>query len=154
MKHYKDSVTNEIHAFEPDGSQDEYIQPTMVPYHRATKEDGTHYEMYLDTPDEHGIHQPDLPVIDELKEKRDKYQWKQGRSMAVDLITVTTASGKVFDGDETSQNRMARAIIASDSPEETTLWVLNNDEAVEVSVTELKEALKLAGQQQTALWVE
>ena len=37
---------------------------------------------------------------------------KEHRTEAVARIRVTTASGKVFDGDEISQTRMARAVIA------------------------------------------
>ena len=31
MKHYKDPNTNEIYAYESDGSQDDYIKPELVP---------------------------------------------------------------------------------------------------------------------------
>jgi hypothetical protein len=30
MKHYKDPATNEIYAYEADGSQDEFIQPGLI----------------------------------------------------------------------------------------------------------------------------
>ena len=31
MKHYKDPTTNEVYAYEADGSQDEFIKPRLVP---------------------------------------------------------------------------------------------------------------------------
>jgi hypothetical protein len=30
MKHYKDPITNEVYAYEADGSQDEFIKPGLV----------------------------------------------------------------------------------------------------------------------------
>lgn len=76
---------------------------------------------------------------------------KAQRQAAVDQIVVTTASGRAFDGDETSQDRMARAICAL-LPGEQTLWVLASNIPAQVSREELVEALRLAGQAQTAIW--
>jgi hypothetical protein len=79
---------------------------------------------------------------------------KVARSAAVAAITVTTSSGRVFDGDETSQERMARAILvlqATGTP--STTWVLTNNSPVTVTVAELVEALALAGAAQSAIWV-
>jgi hypothetical protein len=73
------------------------------------------------------------------------------RSEAVEAIIVTTASGKAFDGDEVSQGRMARAIAASDVGD-ATVWVLADNAPAMVTHEELKEALRLAGDAQTALW--
>lgn len=76
------------------------------------------------------------------------------RTLLVSRIKVTTSSGKTFDGDETSQMRMARAIIALQATgTPTTPWVLADNSAVSVSAAELAEALALAGAAQTALWV-
>lgn len=77
---------------------------------------------------------------------------KEARRQAVAAITVTTVSGKTFDGDEESQDRMARAVVAS-SPGETTQWKLADDSVVVVTHEELKEALRLAGEAQTAVWM-
>lgn len=77
---------------------------------------------------------------------------KAVRANAVAAITVTV-NGKVFDGDETAQIRMARAVAASNNAEETTQWVLHNNEVVTVTIAELKQALRLAGEAQTVLWV-
>lgn len=79
---------------------------------------------------------------------------KVARTLAVEAITVKTAAGNVFDGNEESQGRMARSIVAlqvTGTP--ATLWVLHDNRAVQVSVAELGEALALAGAAQSALWV-
>jgi hypothetical protein len=81
--------------------------------------------------------------------------WKAQRAAAVAAIKVTTASGRTFDGDETSQARMARGILGlqAEGASATVLWVLANNEAVTVTAAELGEALKLAGAEQARLWV-
>jgi len=83
-------------------------------------------------------------------------KWKKERTAAVAAITVTTAAGNTFDGDEVSQGRIARAIIAlSVAPENSTVnWVLADDSAIDATSAELSEALLLAGAQQAALWVQ
>lgn len=75
------------------------------------------------------------------------------RQAEVDTIVVTTTSGKAFDGDEQSQDRMSRAINAL-NPTETTTWVLSDNTPALVSREELQEALRLAGAAQTAIWVK
>lgn len=86
--------------------------------------------------------------------KRDAF--KNDRAEGVARITVTTANGRVFDGDEISQGRMARAILALQiKPEGSTVqWVLHDNTSVDVEVVELQEALALAGLRQTELWVQ
>ena len=79
--------------------------------------------------------------------------WKDSRAIAVSAITVEVDS-LIFDGDEISQNRMARAVSAADSDSETTVWVLANNTPAIVTALQLKRALKLAGMAQTALWVK
>ena len=81
-------------------------------------------------------------------------QKKATREESVARIRVTTASGKVFDGDETSQTRMARAVVALQAAGQTeTLWVLADNTPATVTLDELAEALALAGAEQTRLWV-
>lgn len=78
---------------------------------------------------------------------------KQARQSTVDAIKVTVLTGKVFDGDETSQGRMARAIIglqATGLPSIT--WVLADNTSTQVTLAELTEALCLAGARQGELW--
>jgi len=81
-------------------------------------------------------------------------QAKADRAAAVERIIVTTASGKQFDGDEDSQNRMTRAILSLQHAGATqTQWKLADNTATSVTLEELKEALLLAGTEQTAVWM-
>jgi hypothetical protein len=85
--------------------------------------------------------------------EKSREELKRERDAAVRAIKVTTAAGRVFDGDETSQGRMTRAITALKAAGQTeTTWVLADNTPVAVSVAELEEALILAGLAQTALW--
>ena len=77
---------------------------------------------------------------------------KQAKIEAVSSIKVTTQSGKTFDGDEVSQDRMSRAVTASE-PLDTTTWILADNTPTTVTREELKEALRLAGEAQTVIWV-
>lgn len=79
---------------------------------------------------------------------------KAARTVAVENITVTTQAGNTFDGDETSQTRMARAIVALQATgTPSTVWVLADNTAIQATVAELSEALALAGAAQAAIWV-
>jgi len=79
-------------------------------------------------------------------------QAKNDKILAVSQITVTTTSGKVFDGDEISQNRMARAVTASNAGD-TTQWILADNTQATVTHEELKEALLLAGEATIKIWM-
>ena len=79
-------------------------------------------------------------------------QAKAARTADVGAITVTTAADHTFDGDEKSQDRMARAIAAMND-DDTTLWVLADNTPATVTRAELREALRLASEAQTAIWV-
>lgn len=75
------------------------------------------------------------------------------REELVEKIVVMTTSGKTFDGDETSQTRMARAILAmSEANVPSMLWRMADNSDAVVTRAELSEALLLAGTAQTALW--
>ncbi|MBP9528901.1 MAG: hypothetical protein KBE71_11170 [Laribacter sp.] len=77
---------------------------------------------------------------------------KQARADAVARIRVTTSAGNVFDGDERAQDRMARAIAAM-AAGDSIAWVLADNSVVTVSISELQEALRLAGAEMARLWV-
>jgi len=79
--------------------------------------------------------------------------WKAHRESAVSAIIVEV-DGLVFDGDELSQNRMARAVAAADALTETTDWTLHDNSVVTVTVLQLKIACRLAGEAQTVTWNE
>lgn len=84
----------------------------------------------------------------------EREQAKAERQTAVDAILVTTAAGNTFDGDEISQTRMARAIIAlqtTGTPAVT--WVLADNSVIQATAVELSEALALAGAKQAEIWV-
>jgi len=79
---------------------------------------------------------------------------KIARAQAVEAITVTTQAGNTFDGDEVSQGRMSRAIIAlSTGLAPSVTWVLADNSTIQATAAELTEALVLAGQAQAAIWV-
>lgn len=80
-------------------------------------------------------------------------EFKQQRAIAVSKIKVTTSSGNTFDGDETSQTRMARAIVGLGTGEAIT-WVLADNTVIQATKEELTEAMKLAGRAQADLWVQ
>ena len=79
--------------------------------------------------------------------------WKRERQRVVDAITVTV-DGMVFDGNEESQNRMARVISSADAMEQTAEWTLANNDVTNVTMVQLKQALALATEAQTAIWNE
>lgn len=90
-----------------------------------------------------------------LNLKAKNYKIKQEKEVNVAKIRVTTTTGKVFDGDEKSQDRMTRAInIAAITEQVTTQWKLADNSVVEVTLAELKEALSLAGQEMNRIWLE
>ncbi|MFB0774317.1 DUF4376 domain-containing protein [Aeromonas salmonicida] len=96
-----------------------------------------------------------IAVADKQREQAEAtYQaWKAARQQSVNGITVKVG-GMVFDGDELSQNRMARAVAAADFPEQTVAWTLADNTIAVVTVAQLKQALYLAGTRQTELWSE
>ena len=91
------------------------------------------------------------PTAEELAEQALAVA-KAERAEAVSQITVEV-DGFVFDGDEVSQERMARSIVALDEGE-TIIWVLHDNSIAQVSKEQLKVALRLAGQKQTELWTK
>ena len=64
---------------------------------------------------------------------------------------VVEVDGMKFDGDEVSQDRMARSIIALDLGEKVQ-WVLADNTIAQVTRAQLREALRKAGTAQTAIW--
>lgn len=77
---------------------------------------------------------------------------KQVRADYVSKIIVEV-DGLPFDGDETSQDRMARSIVALNEGE-TVQWVLANNTPTLVTKEQLRTALRLAGEAQTAIWAD
>ena len=78
---------------------------------------------------------------------------KKLRDAAVAAIKVTV-NGKVFDGDEVAQGRISRAVAAAESAGVSAYqWKLADNSVAAVSLDELKQALALAFQAQSELWV-
>ena len=92
---------------------------------------------------------PVEPLTDaEIREKQKRF-----RDISISEIKVTTSTGKIFDGDETSQTRMARAILGLQAAGLTTIiWTLADNTQAVVTLPELTEAMILAGQEQARLW--
>lgn len=80
---------------------------------------------------------------------------KQERSNAVSKITVEI-DGMIFDGDEVSQERMSRTVVAAAATGEpgdaTTTWILHDNTIAQPTISQLARALRAAGEAQTKLW--
>lgn len=94
------------------------------------------------------IEEPDPePTAEELLQEA-----KALRAAQVAAIQVTV-DGMVFDGDETAQSRMARALeVAAITGMESTVWVLADNSVATVTVTQLQQALSKAMLQMGELW--
>ena len=84
-------------------------------------------------------------------------QAKAERAEAVSKIIVEV-DGMKFDGDETAQTRMGRTIAAAvaldvDINTYTQTWVLADNTVAIPTIKQLAQALKLAGEEQTRLWI-
>ena len=75
---------------------------------------------------------------------------KRARMLTVNKLMIITSSGNNYNADETSQQRIARAILVMDDSE-TITWTLADNTHANITRAELREALKLAVQQQTAV---
>ena len=76
---------------------------------------------------------------------------KRQRDFDVTQITVTTAAGNTFQGNEDAQTRMARAVTGL-NPTETIQWKMADNTMLTITREELKEALVLAGRAQETIW--
>lgn len=91
--------------------------------------------------------------IDQELNRIERDRKKSQRQQQVERIVVAVGA-KQFDGDEDSQNRMARAIVAMQAANvPQTRWILADNTVVQVTVAELQQALVAAGQAQTDLWL-
>ena len=78
---------------------------------------------------------------------------KAERQQKVDNIIVTV-NGKAFNGDETSQTRMDRALRAADFLGQTScVWVLADNTPTTVTKDELNQALAMSIQAMASVWV-
>jgi hypothetical protein len=93
-----------------------------------------------------------IAAFEESKAWQVRSEAKEKRTIMVDAIVVAVNS-KQFNGDETSQNRMVRAIIAMQAAGVATLnWTTADNVNQPVTLAELTTALVMAGQAQAAAW--
>lgn len=98
-----------------------------------------------------------IPALTEEEQAAQKLtKAKAERADAVSKLVVEV-DGMKFDADEESQTRMGRTIAAAvalgvDLDTEKRMWVLADNAIAEVTVKQLAEALRLAGDAQTELW--
>ena len=111
-------------------------------------EDETFTEFMTPAPTEPS--RPSVRTGEEVYAPYKRTQLKRERADAIDNITVDV-DGLVYDGDETSQTRMLKAITILVGDQEMP-WTLANNDIVLVTQTELKKALTLAGTAQSELW--
>ncbi|WP_440055516.1 DUF4376 domain-containing protein [Pseudoalteromonas sp. T1lg65] len=82
--------------------------------------------------------------------KRERFKAQRAENVAAITVEV---DGMEFDGDELSQQRMARAVLLLEDSE-TTPWILADNQTVNVTKAQLAQACRLSAQRQTELWVE
>lgn len=100
------------------------------------------YEIYKQWLSEGNTPEPQYTAEELLANEQAKL--KQAKLEALAKITVTTQSGKVFDGRDIDQQRMVSAILSADVVGITeTQWKLADNTVTIVSLSELKEALTL-----------
>lgn len=90
------------------------------------------------------------PLSEEEIAAKELAKAKAERADYVSKIIVTV-DGMQFDGDETSQDRMARSCVALNEGE-TVQWVLADNTIAQVTKEQLRQALRLAGEAQTEIW--
>lgn len=78
-------------------------------------------------------------------------QIKNNRTTLVENIEVEY-NGVVYQGDETSQDRMSRAVNGLPNDTTTISWKAKDNSSQELNRLDLKEILFLAGQEQTRIW--
>ncbi|ATG58238.1 MULTISPECIES: DUF4376 domain-containing protein [Pseudoalteromonas] len=94
--------------------------------------------------------QPAVKTVEEILAPYARTIFKLNRQKLLDKLTVEV-DGMVFDGDEVSQGRMARAAFTMEQGEQIG-WVLANNNQVMVTKEVLTQALRLAGAKQSQIW--
>lgn len=103
-------------------------------------------------PNEQRSYSAEPTLTHEPHDKYNERHFKACRQAQVEALTVEV-DGMVFDGDEKSQDRMSRAIVAlKENGRAETHWRLFDNTVSAVTVSQLSEALLLAGEAQTAVW--
>lgn len=85
------------------------------------------------------------PIIPEPTQEELKVERKALIAQQLEVLTITTAAGNVFDANVQARLDISNAIMISDAVGITeTVWRLADDSEVLVTIAELKEALMLA----------
>lgn len=143
----KKAVTEEV------PEQEDYTNPapnTYTKYREAAQWCNRNGAQMVDCGNYYEVQAIPAPTAEELA-AAELEQAKAERAAAVASLTVEV-DGIVFDGDEKAQERMARAVLMAESPEEQTEWVLADNTVALVTADQLRRACRAAGQAQTALW--
>ncbi len=88
---------------------------------------------------------------EELKKEKLKELNKQ-RQAELDIAKVSYKNN-LYDADEVSQSRMARALLAL-GEDDKQFWITADDKMVELTKADFREILRLAGVNQTRIWVK
>jgi len=81
------------------------------------------------------------------------FKWKKDRQIKVDNIEVTY-NNVVYQGDETSQTRITKAITALPDDDTTIDWIAKDNSVQSLTRVDLKAILLYAGTQQSKIWNE
>lgn len=103
---------------------------------------------------QYGVTYVERELTPEEQEARDLAIAKRERAAKVAAIKVEV-DGMTFDGDESAQSRMARAITAAETAGlESTVWVLADNTVKTVTKAQLQQALAKAMVAMGELWTE
>lgn len=80
-------------------------------------------------------------------------EMKSLRDSSVKAIRVTLANGITLDGDEKSQERLARAVMVM-GDEELAPWIDADNNLQSLSKSDVLEGLGLAGREMSRIWIE
>ena len=97
-------------------------------------------------------------VVTPAQKRRQQFEaryaaWKRERAARVAEIEVEHR-GVIYQGDEESQTRLARAIVALPDDKATTLWIAKDNSEHYLTRPELQEILQAAGRRQSEIWNE
>lgn len=101
---------------------------------------------------QYGVAYVERELTPEEQEAQDLVNAKRERAIKVAAIKVEV-DGMTFDGDESAQSRMARAITAAETAGlESTVWVLADNSIATVTKAQLQQALSKAMLAMAELW--
>lgn len=99
-----------------------------------------------------------VAIPEPTKEELEAIELEKAKRLRADYVSKITVEidGMVFDGDEISQERMSRTVVAAaatgETGESTITWVLHDNAIAHPTISQLARALRAAGEEQTKLW--